>query len=137
MRRDRARAERGQAAAELALFLPVLLVIVYTVIQFGQVYLQYQEVSAATSEGARRASMMAGVTEPGRTSTIVATVRGGTSVGTRKAFDGNGLSVSVASTWTPGSPVTVTSKYPASVTVLGVTLFSGDLTTKRTVRVLN
>ena len=137
MRRDRARAERGQAAAELALFLPVLLVIVYTVIQFGQVYLQYQEVSAATSEGARRASTMAGVAEPGRTSTIVATVRGGTSVGTREAFDGNGLSVSVASTWTPGTPVTVTSKYPASVTVLGVTLFSGDLTTKRTVRVLN
>jgi Flp pilus assembly protein TadG len=137
MRRDRPPAERGQATAELALFLPVLLVILYTVIQFGQVYLQYQEVSAATSEGARRASTMAGVAEPGRTSTIVATVRGGTSVGTRAAFDGNGLSVSVASTWTPGTPVTVTSKYPASVTVLGVTLFSGNLTTKRTVRVLD
>ena len=81
--------------------------------------------------------MMAGVAEPGRTSTIVATVRGGTSVGTSAAFDGNGLSVSVASTWTPGSPVTVTSKYPASVSVLGVTLFSGDLTTKRTARVLD
>ncbi len=137
MRRGRRRVERGQAAAELALFLPVLLVILYTVMQFGQVYLQYQEVSAATSEGARRATMMAGVAEPGRTSTIVATVRGGTSVGTSAAFDGNGLSVSVASTWTPGSPVTVTSKYPASVSVLGVTLFSGDLTTKRTARVLD
>ena len=122
---------------ELALFVPVLLVILYTVVQFGQVYLQYQEVSAATSEGARRASTMAGVAEPGRTSTIVAAVRSGTSVGTKGAFDGNGLSVSVASAWTPGSPVTVTSKYPASVTVLGVTLFSGSLTTKRTTRVLS
>src|SRR4051794_18243261 len=137
MKRRRPRSERGQGAVELALFVPVLLVILYTVVQFGQVYLQYQEVSAATSEGARRASTMAGVTEPGRTATIVAAVRSGTSVGTADAFDGNGLAVSVASAWTPGSAVTVTTKYPASVTILGVTLFSGDLTTKRTTRVLS
>jgi hypothetical protein len=105
--------------------------------QFGQVYLQFQEVSAATSEGARRASMMAAVAEPGRTSTIVATVRGGTSAGTPEAFDGNSLSVSVTSTWSPGSPVTVTSSYPANVTILGVTLYSGNLTTKRTTKVLS
>jgi Flp pilus assembly protein TadG len=137
MRQRRTRGERGQAAVELALVLPLVLVVLYTVVQFGQVYLQFQEVSAATSEGARRASTMAGVPDPGRTSTIVATVRGGTSVGTSEAFDGAGLSVSVASSWTPGNPVTVTSSYPASVTILGVTLFSGNLTTKRTVRVLN
>jgi Flp pilus assembly protein TadG len=137
MRRARLRKERGQAAVELALFVPVLLVILYTVIQFGQVYLQFQEVSAATSEGARRASMMAAVPEPDRTSTIVSTVRGGTSTGTTGAFDGSALAVSVTSTWSPGSPVTVTSTYPASVTILGFTLYSGQLTTKRTARVLN
>lgn len=137
MSRRRLAGERGQAAVELALFLPVVLVVLYTVIQFGQVYLQFQEVSAATSEGARRASMMAGIAEPGRTSTIVATVQGGTSVGTSSAFDGAGLSVSVASSWTPGQSVTVTTTYPASVSILGVTLFSGNLTTRRTSRVLN
>jgi len=135
--RARAREERGQSAVELALFLPVLVTILYVVIQFGQVYLQYQQVSAATSEGARRASLMAGVAEPGRTSTITATVRGGTSLGTTEAFDGSGLTVGVTSAWTPGSPVTVTSTYPASVSILGVTLFSGNLTTKRTARVLS
>jgi Flp pilus assembly protein TadG len=131
------RAERGQSAVELALILPVLITILYAAVQFGQVYLQYQEVSAATSEGARRASTMATVADPGRTSTIVATVRGGTSVGTTAAFDSSGLGVSVSSTWTPGAPVTVTSTYPASVSILGITLFSGNLTTKRTARVLN
>jgi Flp pilus assembly protein TadG len=131
------RAERGQSAIELALILPVLITILYAAVQFGQVYLQYQEVSAATSEGARRASTMATVADPGRTSTIVATVRGGTSVGTTTAFDSSGLGVSVSSTWTPGAPVTVTSTYPASVSILGITLFSGNLTTKRTARVLN
>jgi Flp pilus assembly protein TadG len=135
--RRRLRAERGQSAIELALILPVLITILYAAVQFGQVYLQYQEVSAATSEGARRASTMATVADPGRTSTIVATVRGGTSVGTTTAFDSSGLGVSVSSTWTPGAPVTVTSTYPASVSILGITLFSGNLTTKRTARVLN
>jgi Flp pilus assembly protein TadG len=135
--RVRLRGERGQSAAELALILPILVTVLYVIIQFGQVYLQYQEVTAATSEGARRASTLAGVSEPGRTSTIVATVKGGTSVGTSQAYDSNGLSVPVSSTWTAGSPITVKSSYPASVSILGVTLFSGWLTTARTTRVLN
>jgi len=119
------------------LIVPILAVILFVVVQFGQVYLQYQEVTAATSEGARRASTMAGVADPGRTSTIVATVRAGTSVGTSQAYDSNGLTVTVSSTWTPGSPITVKSTYPASVSILGVTLFSGSLTTARTTRVLS
>ena len=133
--RSRLRGERGQSAVEFALFVPVLVVVLYVVVQFGQIYLQYQEVSAATSEGARRASTMAGIADPGRTATITSTVRAGTSVGTSEAFDSTNLAVTVNSSWTPGSPVTVTSTYPASVTFLGVTLFSGTLTTKRTVRV--
>jgi Flp pilus assembly protein TadG len=129
--------ERGQAAVELALFLPVLVTILYAIFQFGQVYLDYQEVSAATSEGARQASNMAAVADPGRTSTISATVRAGTSVGNNGAYDPSNLIVSVNSTWTPGGTVTVTSTYPAKVSILGVTIFSDKLTTRRTVRVLN
>jgi len=135
--RGRLRRERGQSAAELALIVPILAAVLFVVVQFGQVYLQYQEVTAATSEGARLASTMAGVADPGRTSTIVATVRAGTSVGTSQAYDSNGLTVTVTSTWTPGSPITVKSTYPASVSILGVTLFSGSLTTARTTRVLS
>ncbi len=135
--RTRARGERGQSAVEVALFLPILLTLLYVVVEFGQVYLQFQEVSAATSEGARRASTMAGVAEPGRTSTIKATVRAGTALGTSTTFNSTGLAVTVNSTWAPSTPITVTSTYPASVTILGVTLFSGNLTTTRTVRVLN
>ena len=131
------RTERGQSTVELALFLPVLVVILYVVVAFGRIYLQYQEVSSATSEGARRASTMSGIAEPGRTSTIVSTVRAGTSLGTTAAFDSTQLAVTVDSTWAPGSAVSVTSTYPASVTILGITLYSGNLTTKRTVRVLS
>jgi Flp pilus assembly protein TadG len=135
--RARLRRQNGQAAVELVLVLPVLVTILYVMFQFGQVYLQYQEVSAATSEGARLASNMASVTDPGRTSTIVATVRNGAGVNNSAEYDSSGLSVSVDSTWTPGDTVSVTSSYPASVTILGITLFSGNLTTKRTARVLD
>jgi Flp pilus assembly protein TadG len=128
---------RGQAAVELALVLPILLIVLYAIFEFGQVYMQYQEVSAATSEGARQAANMADVADPGRTSTVIATVRGGTSVSSSRTFDPAALRVTVSSTWTPGDPVTVTSKYAASVSILGVTLFSDDLTTRRTARVLD
>jgi Flp pilus assembly protein TadG len=134
----RAHGERGQAAVELALILPVLVTILCVVFQFGQVFVQYQEVSAATSEGARQAANMAAVSDPGRTATIIATVRAATSVGADAAFDHNALAVTVASaSWSPGSPVTVTSSYRARVTILGVDLFSSDMTTSRTARVLN
>jgi Flp pilus assembly protein TadG len=135
--RKRSRNEGGQASVELVLMLPVLVTLLYVMFQFGQVYLQYQEVSSATSEGARRASNMAGVADPGRTSTIVAAVRNGASVSASAEFNPNALSVAVSSTWTPGSTVMVTSTYPASVTIFGVTLFSGNLKTQRTARVIN
>jgi Flp pilus assembly protein TadG len=122
---------------ELALVLPVLLTMLYVMFQFGQVYVQYQQVSAATSEGARQASNMASVADPLRTSTIIATVRAGTTVGDDASYDHNALNVQVASTWAPGSTVKVTSRYPTTVTILGVTLLSTNLTTTRTARVLN
>ena len=74
-----------------------------------------------------------GLAEPGRTSTIVATVKGGTSVGTSSAFDGAGLCLR-RKLVDARRPVTVTTTYPASVSILGVTLFSGNLTTRRTSR---
>jgi Flp pilus assembly protein TadG len=137
MMRSRLRGERGQSAVELAVVIPILLLALYLIIQFGELYLKYQEVSAATSEGARTASSMVSVAEPARTAAIVSAVRSGTSVSNNGEFNGGGLSVAVTSSWTPGSTVTVTSSYPASVTILGVTLFSGNLTTKRTARVFS
>jgi Flp pilus assembly protein TadG len=133
----RSRSEKGQGAVELALILPVLVLILYAIFQFGEVYLQYQEVSAATSEGARQASNMADVAEPGRTTTIVSTVKAAANVKNTNSFDPNALVVAVTPNTAPGGAVTVTSKYHATVSILGVTLYSNNLTTARTARVLN
>ena len=46
------RNERGQGLVELALFLPVLLVLVMGVIDFGRVYFAYVTITNAAREGA-------------------------------------------------------------------------------------
>ncbi len=51
--------ERGAAAVEFALVLPVLLLIVIGTIQFGIVYSQYQVMEGAAREGARCAAVQA------------------------------------------------------------------------------
>ena len=47
--------ESGQSMTELALVLPVLLLVVLGGLQLGAVFLQSQQLSSAVSEGARRA----------------------------------------------------------------------------------
>ena len=51
------RAERGQSLAELALILPVLLILLFGVVEFGMVLKSYIQVTNATREGARYAAL--------------------------------------------------------------------------------
>lgn len=51
------RSKKGQALVEFAIVLPLLLVILTGIIQFGLVYFQYFVVSNATREGTRLASL--------------------------------------------------------------------------------
>jgi Flp pilus assembly protein TadG len=51
------RAEKGAVAVELALLLPVLLMIIVGTIEFGRVYSQLQVFSGAAREGARCAAV--------------------------------------------------------------------------------
>jgi Flp pilus assembly protein TadG len=47
------KSERGQALVELALTLPMLLVVMFVVIEFGRALFQYNILAQATREGAR------------------------------------------------------------------------------------
>lgn len=49
--------ERGQAAVEFALILPIILLIVCAVLDFGWVYLHEISAASAAREGARKASV--------------------------------------------------------------------------------
>ena len=55
--RRRGHEERGAAAVEFALVLPILLLIVFGLIQYGWLFYQVQETSYAVREGARVAAV--------------------------------------------------------------------------------
>jgi len=49
--------KRGQAIVETALILPVIVLLLFAIIEFGQIFNQYIVVTAAAREGARAAAV--------------------------------------------------------------------------------
>lgn len=125
----RSRREAAQAMAEFIVVLPVLLLVVLAGLQLGSVFLQYQQLSSAVSEGARRGIVSA--TYGDREGRVTSAVRDAA-----PNLDGT-VGVSVSSSWVVGEPLTVTGTYPAEVDVLGLVVWSGNLTNTRTMRVAN
>ena len=69
--------------------------------------------------------------DPNRDSAVITAVKNSAS-----DLDQSKLSVPPpSSTWDPGSDVTVTASYPYSISLLGLVVKSGSLTTKTTERV--
>lgn len=128
----RARGERAQATVEFALVLPILVLILFGVFAFGRAFWTYQQLSAATSEGARRAAVSR--TNSDKTTAVTNAVKNAA-----PSLNANKITVSISpdgsSTWTSGSSVSVTAKYPEQIKILGITFFDGNLTTTRTTRV--
>ena len=114
---------------EFALVLPVLALILFAVIQFGIVFNNYVTLTDAARAGARRAAVSR--QDPNRNSVVIAAVRS-----SAKDLDSTKLAVPPpSSTWDPGSDVTVTASYPYSISLLGMVVKSGRLTTTTTERV--
>src|SRR3954471_12738037 len=115
--------EDGQAMVEMALILPILLVLILAIVQFGIAFNNYITLTDATRAGARKASVARFTGDNGASATLVVK-QDATSLNPGK------LSVSVTSTnWTvPGSDVTVTASYPFSINLLGWTVKSGTMT---------
>jgi Flp pilus assembly protein TadG len=113
---------------EFALVLPILCTILFAVVQFGMAFWTYQQVSAAASEGARRAAVSR--TASDRTTRAVNAAKDAS-----PNLTASQMNVSVTSAWTPGSTVTVTVNYPIDITVMGVTFLHSDLVGRRTMRV--
>jgi Flp pilus assembly protein TadG len=117
------RSEDGQAATELALVFPILLVILIAIAQFGILFNNYITLTDATRTGARKAAVSRFTGDQGTAAALA--VRAAASNLTPSK-----LNVSVSSTdWTvPGSDVTVTATYPYDLNILGWVIQSGNLT---------
>jgi Flp pilus assembly protein TadG len=122
------RKEQGQTMTEFAIVLPVLVLLVFAVIQFGILFNNYVTLTDAARAGARKAAVSRTAPDPvGATVTQVQ----------NSASDLNqtNLAVTVTSTWAPASDVTVTATYPYSINLLGLVVASGRLSSKVTERV--
>jgi Flp pilus assembly protein TadG len=113
---------------EFALVLPILALLLFAVIQFGILWNNYVTVTDAARAGARKAAVGRFVGNPAGTAQQAAR-------DSAKNLDQSRLTVSVSSTWQSGDPVTVTTSYPYQLSLLGIVVKSGQLTSTTTERV--
>jgi Flp pilus assembly protein TadG len=113
---------------ELALVLPVLLLILFGIIQFGTAFNNYVALTDAVRAGARTAAVSGSATDP--TGAVVTRVDSAAS-----NLDPNSLNVTVTSDWVTGDDVTVKATYPYSISLLGMVVASGQLSSTTTERV--
>lgn len=123
MRRGSLRGQDGQAAAEMALVLPILTALVLAIAQFGIAFNNYLTITDATRAGARKAAVSRFTGDAGASAVLAVQAAAA-------GLDASNLDVSVTSpNWAvPGSDVIVTATYPYAINILGWTVKSGNLT---------
>jgi Flp pilus assembly protein TadG len=127
-RKIQMRSERGQSLVEFALALPILVLLLFAVIQFGIAFNNYVTLTDATRAGARKAAVGRQLSNP-QSTTITAVRNSATDL---KQGD---LAVTVSSTWEPGADVNVTATYPYTINLLGIPVKTGRLSSTTTERV--
>jgi Flp pilus assembly protein TadG len=113
---------------EFALVLPILALLLFAVIQFGIVFNNYVQLTDATRAGARKAAVSRQVADP--VGTTAAAVRA-----SAKDLKESDLNITVSSTWQPAADVSVTATYPYAISLLGMVVKSGRLSSTTTERV--
>ena len=114
---------------EFALVLPLLVVLLFGIIQFGLTFNHYLALTDAVRAGARKGAVSRHEKDP--VAVTVDQVR-------RAAVDLKGppdLQVTVKSSWEAGDEVEVSASYPYSIKLLGMTIKSGRMHSTTTERV--
>lgn len=125
------RDESGQAALEFALVLPILVLVVTAIVQLGMLFSHYLALTDAVRAGARVAAVSRTSATP--QADVCAAV-------TSAASDlnlqcGTSITMTPSSNLTAGSPVTVTASTPYTLSIFGLPVKSGSLTSTTTERV--
>lgn len=116
--------------AEMAVVAPVLLFLIFGIIQFGILFNNYITLTDAVRAGARTAAVSRHYDD--RVSRTVAKVRASAA---NLDISSTKLKIAVSSAWTPGSDVTVSAQYPYSINLLGRVVKSGWLSSTTVERV--
>jgi Flp pilus assembly protein TadG len=121
---------------EFVIVAPVLLLLVFGIVQFGILFNNYMTLTDATRAGARQAAVSRSLPDP----------EGTTKNRVKRAasdLDVDALDIDVtpynpvngSNSWVQGGDVTVTVTYPYSISLLGLVVKSGDITSETTERV--
>ena len=122
------RSERGQSLAEFALVLPVLVLLLFGIIQFGITFNHYITLTDAVRAGARTAAVSRHQPDP-----VAVTTDRVEEAATD--LDPDELLITVESTWEAGDEVEVEASYPYEIKLLGKKIKSGRMHSKTTERV--
>ena len=134
--RNLKRNQEGQAMVEFVLVAPILLLLVFGIIQFGILFNHYLTLTDAVRAGARQAAVSRTLADPvGSTTSRVKAAAAN--------LDPNDVDITVdpfdptsgAHDWVQGGDVTVKASYPYSINLLGFVVKSGHLTSQTTERV--
>jgi Flp pilus assembly protein TadG len=144
------RAESGQAAVEMAIVLPVLLLILFGIIKFGIVYSNYIQLTTVVDSGARQLAIERGqqfpCTDTGNvidnstslTASQLMVTMYQTAPGTTPpaptptpagayTWETASTTAGTCPTLSSGSSVTVNGTYPADLKILGIQFYTGLL----------
>ena len=122
--------ERGQTFTEFALILPMLIVLMLGIVQFGVAFNNYVTLTDAVRAGARKAAVSRQTSDPaGACRAAVIAARG--------SLDQTKLetNLSCTSSWAAGSEVTVHADYPYDIKLLDWSVHSGFLSSTMKERV--
>jgi Flp pilus assembly protein TadG len=137
--RSRRSGESGQAFVELALVLPILLLLLLGVIQFGNVFRDYIALTDATRVGARQAAVSRSIQPDANRIPLVITKVQRAAVN----LDTNQMTVTVTPVkvdgitpgWEESGDVTVRATYPFRINLFGMVLYDGLLQSRTVERV--
>jgi Flp pilus assembly protein TadG len=127
---NKLRNERGQTMTELALVLPILVVLVLAIAQFGVAFNNYVTLTDAARAAARKGAVSREASDPSGDCQNAGYAAGG-----NLKNPGTDFVVNCSSSWSIGSDVTVTATYPYSISLLGFVVASGNLNTTMKERV--
>jgi Flp pilus assembly protein TadG len=146
MNRRRHRREDGQALVELALVLPILLMLLLGIVQFGSVFRDYIALTDATRVAARQGSVSRSIQPASTREPTIVTKLQNAAVN----LDPNKMTITVElrdptgnlvtpnsadTSWQPSGDVTVRATYPFKVNLFGLVFFTGTLKSRTTERI--
>lgn len=130
----RTRREDGQAYVEFALVLPILLLIVMGIVQFGMVFKDYIALTDAVRVGARQAAVSRSI-KPTSQRVPLIEQKMKASAGT---LDTSKMVIQVQPAdpdWTGSTDVTVRASYPLKINLFGLVIFDSTMNSRTTERI--